>query len=85
MLHYPVNMAVNTVGISNNLLHYCFCLFVFIRMFFIFFSQEFCPPFSVRDAKRFDIMSLTYIHVCKDPPPVTLHDYTAVHVECKTL
>jgi hypothetical protein len=81
MLHYPVNMAVNTVGILNNLLHYCFCLFVFIRMFFIFFSQEFRPPFSVWDAKRFDIISLTYIR----RELVTLHDYKTVHVECKTL
>jgi hypothetical protein len=38
-----------------------FLVVVFIRTFYIFFSQEFRPPFSVWDAKCFDIMSLTCI------------------------
>jgi hypothetical protein len=38
-----------------------FFVVVFIRTFYIFFSQEFRPPFSVWDAKCFNIMSLTCI------------------------
>ena len=33
------------------------CCIVFIRTFFSFCSQEFCPPFSMWEAKQFEIMS----------------------------
>jgi hypothetical protein len=57
MLHYTVNMTINTVGTLNLSTEFG-VLFVFSAFIetLDFFFQEMCPPFSMLNAKCFEVV-----------------------------
>ena len=82
MLHYMLNMTINTVGTLNLSTEFG-TLFVFSAFIetLDFFSQEMRLPFSMLNAKRFEVVYALhhlYIMYSNIKTPVTLRNYQPV-------
>jgi hypothetical protein len=62
MLHYTVNMTINTVGTLNLSTEFGALFGVFLHLLrrLIFFLQEMRPQFSMLNAKRFEVVYILH-------------------------
>ena len=84
MLHYTVNMTINTVGTLNLSTEFgaLFGFFLHLLRRLIFFLQEMRPQFSMLNAKRFEVVYILHhlyiMYSNVKTPPVTLCNYQPV-------